>query len=78
MDDSVRLNLSEEPLHSREIGNVAIVVGDCAACVTVRIGAQVEDRNLSLGMALDDVAHNVATQESASADDDHRTKGLKL
>lgn len=77
MDDGVWLDSGEELLHRREIGNVAIVIGDGAARVTVRIGAEVEDCNLGLGMALDDIADDVATEEPASTDNDYRAQGLE-
>ena len=35
VDDGIRFNLSKKLLHSHKIGNVAIVVGDRAARVTV-------------------------------------------
>ena len=78
MDDGVWLELREEGLHSREVGDVSIVVRHGAARVPVRVGAQVEHCDLCLRMALDDVAYNVASQEPTSTDDDHLAEGLKL
>jgi hypothetical protein len=77
VDDGVRLNSGEELLHGREIGNVAIVIGDSAARVTIRVGAQVEHCDLGLGMALDDVADNMAAEEAATTDDHNRTESLE-
>ena len=78
MNDSVRLELREEGLHGREVSDVAIVVRHGAARVPVRGGAQVENCDLCLRMALDDVAHNMAAQEPTSTDNDHLAEGLKL
>ena len=78
VDDGVRLELCKEGLHGREVGDVAIVVRHGAARVPVRVGAQVEHCDLCLRMALDDVAHNVASQEPTSTDDDHLAEGLKF
>lgn len=78
MDNSVGLDLRKEFLHGRKVGDVAIVVRHGAARVPVRVGAQVEHRDLCLGMALDDVAHDMATQEPASTDDDHLTERWEL
>lgn len=77
MDDGVWLDSGEELLHSREIGNVTIMVRDGVARVTVRIGAQVENGDLGLGMALDDVADDVAAEEPTSTDNDHRAERLE-
>ena len=63
------LNGSEDGLQVVGFGDITIVICDFGAGVAVEIGAQIEDGNLGLGMALHDEADNVTTQEAATSYD---------
>lgn len=78
VDDNIWPDVGEECLHSRNIGDVSVMVRNVGASIAVRCRSQVENLNLRLGMALDDEAHNVAAQKSAAAyyDDFSQRRGV--
>jgi hypothetical protein len=51
----------EERSHGGQVGDVSVMVRHGGASIAIRIGAQVENCDLCLRMALDDVVDNVAT-----------------
>jgi hypothetical protein len=61
VDDGVWSKCGEERSHGGQVGDVSVMVRHGGASIAIQIGAQVENCDLCLRMALDDVVDNVAT-----------------
>lgn len=68
MDYCVGPDSEEQRIHCYSIRNIAVMIRDIGARIAVRIGPQVDHGYLCLGVAADDETDNMATQETASAD----------